>query len=214
MKRYLVKSFEEDHSTKHLVGRKKKTFQTLESMLATQTIRPNTKSFGQERRLSTTILDKNYTKTYRSQGIIFQTRMKPSYVMPFDLVLLSDAEKIVVQYYRIKNILHIYYNHKLIDGYEKFVFKNIDLMIKKFGSPKVAWRALNTFRTAHGYPALPKSKYRLAEYNEAVFLKPVHITPIALFGYRDQTRKLAKKYGLKYFRSAREFYKKAKVASK
>jgi hypothetical protein len=207
MDTYFVKSFEEDYSTKTLIGKEKKTFQTLENIISTKTIRPNTKSFGQERRLSTTILNKNYTKTYRPQGIIFQTKMKPSYILPFDLVLLSDAEKIVVHYYRIKNNLHVYYKHKLIDGYENFIFKNIDLMIKKYESPKVAWKELNAFRVEHGYPSLPKSKYRLAEYNEAVFLKPVKIIPIALFGYRKRARKLAKKYGLDYFRSAKEFFK-------
>jgi len=207
MSRYLVKSFEEDHSTKHLVGKKKKTFQTLKQILATNTILPNTLSFGQKRRLSTTILQENYTKTYRPQGIIFQTKMSPNYVLPFDLVLLSDAEKIVVHYYRIKNNLHIYYNHKLIDGYDKFIFKNIDAMLHTFKSPQVAWKELNAFRKAHGRPVLPKSKYRLAEYNEAVFLRPVKIKPVALFGYREQTRKLAKQYGLKYFRSAKAFYK-------
>ncbi|MFH0987878.1 MAG: hypothetical protein V1763_00715 [Parcubacteria group bacterium] len=103
MRPYFVKSFEEDHCTKMLVGKEKKTFQTLENILATKTIRPNTKSFGQKKRLSTTILCENYTKTYRPQGIIFQTNMKPNYVLPFDLVLLSNAENIVVHYYRIKD---------------------------------------------------------------------------------------------------------------
>ena len=116
MNTYFVKSFEEDHSTKTLVGKKKKTFQTLGNILSTLKIKPNTKSFGQKLRLSTTILHERYRKTYRPQGVIFQTEAKPDYVLPFDLVLLSNAEKIVVYYYRIKNNLHVYYNHKLIGG--------------------------------------------------------------------------------------------------
>ena len=208
METYFVKSFEEDHSTKHLVGKKKKTFQKLENILATNTILPNTLSFGQKRRLSTTILHKNYNKTYRPQGIIFKTKMKPSYVLPFDLVLLSAADKIVVHYYRIKDNLHIYYNHKLVPGYEQFIFKDIQTLIKKYDSPKTAWRELNVFRRAKGLPVLPKSKYRLAEYNEAVFLRPVKITPVALFGYREETRKAAKKHGLRCYKTAKEFYKK------
>lgn len=210
MNQYLVKSFEEDHSTKTLVGKKKTTFQTLDNILSTKTIKPNTKSFGQKMRLSTTILSENYTKTYRAQGIIFQTKTKPNYILPFDLVLLSNAEKIVVHYYRIKDNLHVYYNHKLIDGYKKFIFKNIDLMIKKYESPKIVWHELNNFRSEHGYPKLPKSKYRLVEYNEAVFLKPVKIMPIALFGYRAKTQELAHKYGLKHYKSAKEFYEKTR----
>lgn len=208
METFFVKSFEEDHSTKHLVGKKKKTFQKLEDILATNTILPNTLSFGQKRRLSTTILNENYTKTYRPQGIIFKTKMKPAYVLPFDLVLLSDAEKIVVHYYRIKDNLHIYYNHKLMPGYDQFVFKDIAALLRAYDSPQAAWRALNAYRKTHGRPTLPKSKYRLAEYNEAVFLRPVKITPVALFGYREETRKVAKKHGLRCYKTAKEFYKK------
>ncbi len=207
MSTYFVKSFEEDYSTKTLVAKKKVTFQTLDNIIKTKTIRPNTKSFGQKRRLSTTILNKNYTKTYRPQGIIFQTENKPDYILPFHLVLLSDAKDMVVHYYRIKDNLHIYYNHKLIDGYEDFVFQNIDELLKKYGSPTAAWKALNIFRTKNGYPKLPKSKFRLAEYNEAVFLKQVKIIPVALFGYSAKARQLAKKYGLKHFKNARDFYK-------
>jgi len=208
MTTYFVKSFEEDFSTKTLVGKKKKTFQTVGDILATDTIKPNTKSFGQKRRLSTTILHANYTETYRPQGIIFQTAAKPDYILPFDLVLLSDAKEIVVHYYRIKDNLHVYYNHKLIDGYEKFIFKNIDLMLRKFDSPKSAWKAVNSFRKKHGHDLLPKSKYRLVQYNEAVFLKPIKIKPVALFGYRKKARVLANKYGLKHFKSAKDFYRK------
>ena len=208
MTTYLVKSFEEDFSTKTLVGKEKKTFQTLENILSTHTIKPNTKSFGQKRRLSTSVLHKHYLKTYRPQGIIFETKMKPDYILPFDLVLLSDAEKIVVHYYRIKDNLHVYYRHKLMDGYKRFIFKNIGLMLKKFDSPKSAWMAVNDFRRKHGYETLPKSKYRLVEYNETVFLRPVKIKPVALFGYRKLAKKLATKYGLKHFASAKDFYRR------
>ncbi len=206
MTTYLVKSFEEDFSTKTLVGKEKRTFQTLDNIILTHTIKPNTKSFGQKRRLSTTVLHKSYTKTYRPQGIIFETKIKPDYILPFDLVLLSDAEKIVVHYYRIKNDLHVYYRHKLMDGYKRFIFKNIGSMLKKFDSPKSAWKAVNDFRKKHGHAVLAKSKYRLVEYNEAVFLRSIKIKPVALFGYRKQARELANKYGLKYFKSAKDFY--------
>ena len=208
MNQFFVKSFEEDYSTKTLVGRNKKTFQTLENILSTKIIKPNTKSFGQEMRLCTTILTENYTKTYRPQGMIFETKTKPAYILPFDLVLLSDAKKIVVHYYRIKDNLHIYYNHKLISGYKNFIFKDISTMIEKYNSPKVVWHELNDFRSEHGYQRLPKSKYRLAEYNEATFLNPLKISPVALFGYRAKTKQLAKKFNLKYYKSAKEFYER------
>lgn len=208
MPTYLVKSFEEDFSTKTLIGKEKKTFQTLEEIIETGRIKPNTKSFGQKRRLSTTILHRNYTKTYRPQGIIFQTNEKPNYVIPFDLVLLTVGDQIVVHYYRIKNILHQYYGQRLIPGYHQFIFRSIDAMLKKYPSPLAAWKSLNAFRIAHGHPPLPKSKFRLVEYNEAVFLNTISITPVAIFGYRAEAKVLAKQYHLPHYPSARSFFRR------
>lgn len=205
---YYVKSFEEDFVTKSLNGTEKITYQTVFDIVKTKTIKPNTKSFGRELRLSCTILNKNYTKTYRPHGIIFQTSQKPDYMFPFDLVLLSATNNIIVHYYRIKNKLHVYYNHTLIPGFEKFIFKDFNKMGKEIPNPEIAWKKVNDFRTAHGYKTLPKQKYRLVEYNEVVFHKPVKITPVALYGYTKQTRTIAKKLGLPYFVSAKKFYNK------
>ncbi|MCD4666881.1 hypothetical protein K8R47_03665 [archaeon] len=96
--RYYVKSLEEDFHTKTLKNKRKVNFQSIHDILKTKKIKPNTKSFGCERRLSTTIIHKNYLKSYRSQGIIFQTSEKPDCILPFDLVLLSKADKIIVHY--------------------------------------------------------------------------------------------------------------------
>lgn len=205
---YYVKSCEEDFYTKTLRGKKKVNFQNIEEIIKSRTIKPNTKSFGRKMRLSTTILDKNYLKTYRPQGIIFQTTNTPNHVSPCDLVLLTKADKIIVQYYRIKKNLHAYYNHELIDGFEKFIFKNFNSMIKELHSPKIVWTHINNFRKSAGYSRLPKEKYRLVEYNEAVFNKPVKITPVAIFGYRKEARILAKKFNLPHFISAKEFWKR------
>lgn len=203
---YYSKSLEEDFATKTLKGKRKITFQTLDNIIKTGVIKLNTKSFGRNRRLSTTILSPEYTKTYRPQGIIFQTKDKPAYVLPFDLVVLTDAENIVVHYYRIKNNLHMYYNHELIPGFEKFIFKTFASMSKTIPSPAQAWRAVNAFRTSRGFSKLPPSKYRLVEYNEVVFEKPVTIKPVAIFGYRKEARVMAKKYNLPHFVSAGAFY--------
>ncbi|MCD4759290.1 hypothetical protein K8R33_00195, partial [archaeon] len=135
-------------------------------------------------------------------------KTKPNHCLPFDLVLLSDAKKIVVHYYRIKENLHLYYNHNLIKGFEKFIFKDFDKMIKKFDSPKKVWEGVNKFRISNGHKRLTNQKYRLVEYNEIIFNKPVKIKPVALFGYRKEARILAKKYGLKHFRTARKFYER------
>jgi len=204
---FLVKSLEEDLATKTLIGKKKVTYQTVLDIVKNKRIRPNTNSFGRKKRLSCTILSDEYNKTYRPQGVIFQTSSKPDYVIPFDLVLASATNNIVVHYYRIKNNLHIYYNHTLIPNFEKFVFGDFNSMINMYHFPKDAWRAVNKFRKINGFGILPKQKFRLAEYNEAVFHKTIKIKPIALFGYKSETRKVAKKLGLPCYASAREFYK-------
>lgn len=188
------------------MGRKKENFQTIQDVLKTKTLKLNTKSFGRQRRLACSFLHKNYLKTYRAQGLIFKTDQKPDFIYPFDLVLLSDAEKIIVQYYRIKKNLHMYYNHKLIPGFEKFVFKDINTLLKRFPALDEVWKEVNEFRQEHGHKILPNQKHKLIEYNEVIFHKPVKITPVAIFGYRDIAKKIAKKYDLPHFSSAEKFY--------
>lgn len=202
---YYVKSFEEDFHTKCLVNHKKVNFQSVFEIVKENKIKPNTKSFGRKRRLSTTILHENYMKTYRPQGIIFQTKEKPDYVYPFDLTVLAATKDIIVHYYRIKDKLHVYYNRTLIPGFERFIFKDFKSMVDKFPSPKNAWDAVNKFRKENGYGVLSPQKYRLIEYNEAVFHRPIKIKPIAIFGYRKETAKIAEKLNLPHYVSAKHF---------
>lgn len=161
-------------------------------------------------RLTGTVLNKNYTKTYRPQGIIFKTKDKPDQVIPFDLALLTKSNKIIVHYYRIKKNLHLYYNQELIPGFEKFIFKSAKEMLKKFPSPKKAWDEVNRFRVKNGYKPLTKQKYRLVEYNEVIFHKPVKIIPIALYGYKKEAKQKAKKLGLPNYVTAKNFYNNTK----
>ena len=207
---YYAKSFEEDFCTKTLVNKKKVTFQSAFDIVRTKTIRRNTKSFGKKRRLSCSILHKKYLRTYRPQGIIFQTAQKPSEMFPFDLTVVAATKDIIVHYYRIKNKLHIYYSRKLIPGFEKFKFKQFSLMIKKYPSPKNVWKDINRFRKKNRFNVLPKQKYRLVEYNEAIFYKDVKIKPIALFGYRKETIKIAEKLNLPHYISAKHFFNSIK----
>ena len=205
---FYAKSLEEDFCAKTLKGKKKVTYQTVYDIIKSKTIKPNTKSFGRKRRLACTALSKNYTKTYRPQGIIFKTTDKPDYVAPFDLVLLTKTNKIIVHYYRIKSNLHFYYNQELISGFKKFIFKTAKDMLKKFPSPEKAWIEVNEFRVKNGYKLLTKQKYRLVEYNEIIFHKPIKIIPIALYGYRKEAREKAKKLGLPHYIAAKNFCEK------
>lgn len=124
------------------------------------------------------------------------------------IVLLSATDNIIVHYYRIKNNLHVYYNHTLIPGFKKFIFKDFGKLKEKFHSPTSVWKEVNRFRKANGYKSLPKQKHRLMEYNEVVFYKPIKIEPVAIFGYRKEARKIAKKLGLPCFATSKEFYKR------
>jgi len=205
---YYVKSFEEDFYTKTIIKTKKEKFQSIEDIIETKIIRPNTLSFGVEQRLSTTILSKDYIKSYRPQGVIFTTEKKPDYVMPFDLVVLSNVDNVIVHYYRIKDNIHFYYNHQLIEGFDKFIFKNFNAMVKRFPTPDDTWNTVNKFREKSGYKKLANTKKRLFQYNEAVFHSDVPIKPVAIFGYKKEARLKAKELGLEYFRSASEFLKK------
>jgi len=207
---YYVKSLEEDFISKTLRGKKKVDYQKVGDMVKKKVIKLNTKSFGRERRLSCTVLHSNYLKTYRPQGIIFQTKQKSDHIYPFDLVLLGATDRIIVHYYRIKDNLHEYYNHQLIPGFEKFIFKDFKMMARKISSPKKAWSEVNKFRVKNGYKKLPIQKFKLAEYNEAVFHKNVIIKPIALFGYRKNARAIAKKVGLPHFVTAKKFWENLK----
>jgi len=207
---YYIKSLEDDFCTKTLKNSIKVDYQSIFDIVKRKILKPNTKSFGRSRRLSCTILSKNYLKTYRPQGIIFQTEAKPEYIFPFDLVLLSATEKIIVHYYRIKNNLHIYYNHTLIPDFEAFLFKDFHSMIKKYPSPEEVWDAVNKFRKKNGFNALPRQKYRLVEYNEAVYHKAIKIKPIAIFGYKKETSKVAEKLNLPHYVSAKHFYRHLK----
>jgi hypothetical protein len=205
---FFVKSLEKDFATKTLRGKNKVVYQTLENIIKTGTIKPNTKSFGYKRRLACSLLHDEYTKTYRARGIIFTTKDKPNYIAPFDMVLLAQTDNIIVQYYRIENNLHVYYNHKLIPGFKEFIFKDIKSMTEKIPNPRVAWEKVNKFRMSHGYKKLSRQKYRLVQYNELIFEKVIKIKPVAIYGYTKEARMIAKKVGLPCFPSAKKFYQR------
>ena len=105
----------------------------------------------------------------------------------------------------------MYYNHKLIPGFEKFVFKDIQSLLKKFPSLDKVWKEVNEFRLIKGHKELSKQKHKLVEYNEVIFHKPVSVVPIAVFGYRKIVKEVAKRYGLPYFVSAKKFYESLEI---
>jgi hypothetical protein len=203
-----VKSLEEDFWTKTLDGESKVNFQSVLDMVGSRTIHPNTKSFGLEPRLSTTILSNTYLTTYRAQGIIFTTVKRPVYVLPFDLLLLSDAQRLAVHYHRLRQNLHFYYNRKLIPGFERFIFTSFSELVEKLPTLDDVWREINIFRRSAGFEELDTSKRRLILYNEAVFEESIAINPLAIFGDNKTARTIARECALPLFRSAKDFYRK------
>ena len=219
-----VKSLEADLATQRLVDGIKRPFQSLEEMVSPQNgerpnIKPNTVSFGQADRLSCTILSANYTKTYRPQGIIFQTDMAPDYIAPFDLMVLADVpgENIVADYYSIVNELQEHYGRSLIPGYEKFLFRTAEEMFAKIPNPEIALRLVDDFRRAHGLSPFPESERKLVLYNEAVFHKDVIIEPVAIFGdpnFVPNLQERADKLGVPVNDSASGFWERMEGVKK
>jgi hypothetical protein len=127
--------------------------------------------------------------------------------------VLAATKDIIVHYYRIKNKLHVYYNHTLIPNFDKFIFKDFKTMIKKYPSSKETWKAVNKFRKRNGYNELPLQKFRLVEYNEAIFHKAIKIKPIAIFGYNKESSRISEKLNLPHYVSAKHFYQSIQAQS-
>ena len=197
---------EEDFVLKMLVGEQKIGNQTIENILETLTINPNTVSFNEPVRLSTTILWKNYVETYRPEWIIFETEQEPKHIFPFDLIVLTDNDTFEVHYYKMEGNLWFFYQRNLIPGYERFKCSSYDEIIEKYPTLDDVVNAVNIFRTENGFQPLPDDKKRLIQYNEAVFQEPVKITPVAIFWTNERSKQVAKISGLPHFDSAKEFY--------
>jgi hypothetical protein len=178
--------------------------------LETGVIKPNTVSFNEPVRLSTTILWKNYVETYRPEWIIFETVQEPKHIFPFDLIVLTDNDTFEVHYYKMEGNLWFFYQRNLISWYEKFKCSSYDEIIAKYPTIDDAIDTVNTFRTEHGFKPLPDDKKRLIQYNEAVFQEPVKITPVAIFWTNERSKQVAKTFHLPHFNSAKEFYESIK----
>ena len=219
---FYVKSFPDGFmGLKTLQAQENVISQTTDDILGTLTINPNTLSFNLPPRLSTTIIDTNSLETYRKQGIIFElpANEKPDYVFPFDLNVLTENNDYTVEYGTMEGELHLHYNVNLIDDFMRFAYASYEEMVDALQnntweiSPKDVLQLVNDYRASKWRGELPQEKIKLVSYNEAVFLKPVKIKPIALFGdpSDDRCHYLSKKYQLPLYTSAKEFYQDAHV---
>ena len=162
--------------------------QTLKEILESQSIVPNTAHSTFPRRLCVSRLDEDYNRVYRPQGMVFETSEKPAVYIPFDLMALTNG----------KNLDSTDYYSKTLLGYERFLFRNYEEMIRKFKDPKQAIVELNEFRKEHSLPEIPSSKLR---YNEICFIgnEPVKVSPLALIGEGKEVANLAEKYNVKLY---------------
>lgn len=217
-----VKSFPDGFAwLKTLLKNENVITQTTDDILGTLTINPNTLSFNMPPRLSTTIIDTNYLETYRKQGIIFELpeNEKPDYIFPFDLNVLTENNDPAVEYGTMEGELHLHYNMSLIDDFMRFAYASYEEMVDALQnntweiSPQDVLQLVNDYRASKGRGELPQDKIKLVSYNEAVFLKPVKIKPIALFGDMSDAvcHYLSKKYQLPLYASAKAFYEAAHV---
>lgn len=176
-----VKSFEEDFALKTLIDGIKHTSQNLEDILSSKIIIPNTISFWQKYRLSTTLLWEKHTITYRPQGLVFTTKEKSDYIYPFDLIVLTANNTFEVEYYK-DPLLHNHYSRNLIPWYEYFKCKDYSDMIEKFWDINHLLEEVNTFRQNNWFAEIPWEKIKLIQYNEAVFHEPISIEIVGVFG--------------------------------
>jgi len=202
-----VKSFEEDFSLKTFIDWTKYVSQTLEEILSINKIIPNTISFWQNCRLSTTLLWKNHTLTYRPQGIVFTTDAENDYIYPFDLIVLTANDEFEVEYYRDPD-LHNHYNRNLISWYEKFQCQNYDQMIQKFWNNNIILEEVNKFRVQNWFKEIPEEKKKLIQYNEAVFHEPIWIKIIWIFwnNINDYTKQIISHFWIKIYKDAKECF--------
>ena len=214
-KTYYVKSFRaEFDGLQTLIDNQKVTTQTTEEIFQSFIINPNTQSFGWPPRLCSTILDDHYTKTYRPQWLIFELSgdEKPDYIFPFDLNAITENNEPVVEYHSIKDELHLHYNVLLIKDFMQFASDSYEEMVEKFKSPQNTinpddiLHLVNRFRIEQWREPLALSKRKLVEYNEAIFLRPVKVKPVAIYGDNTVSRSLANEYGVPHYTSAQEFY--------
>ncbi len=217
---FYVKSFREQFDgLQTLVWNDLITTQTTQEIFDTFLVKPNTLSFGRPPRLCTTILDINYVKTYRPQGLIFTlpNNEKPDYVFPFDLNAITENDNPVVEYYQMWNDVHLHYNVKLIDDFMEFAFSSYEDMYHKLKNP--SWiidpedilTLVNNFRVNKWISLLEPSKKKLVEYNEAIFLRPVRINPVAIFGDKnnEEYQKISHTHNVPHYSSAEDFFSKS-----
>lgn len=209
-KKHLIyaKSMEENQTlyTSTTPHNKKILCQTIEDMITTKKIKLNTISFGLSQRLSASLLGDERTATYRPSGIIFTTFDKPTYLIPFDLIVLTKNDHVKSNYYELNENPKDYYKGELISGCEKYGFKELKQLAENTKTPEQTREEVNSFRTKKGYAPIPEDKKRLFSYTECIFYQEPRIVVKGIYGESELAKKKAKELKVKHFNTAEDAY--------
>ncbi len=166
--------------------------QTLDQVLSTKVIKPNTTHSKLPNRLCVSLITQGFQGSYRPEGVIFSTTQKPNYCSPFDLMALTDGTTFTSSDF----------NSSFLKGSERFVFSDPTQMRSYFPNSDCSIKALNEFRRLNG---LGEIKYEEMKYNEFCFNNKVEIVPIAVVGTSQGIKDLSEKYGLLVYGSVKEY---------
>ncbi len=168
--------------------------QTLNEILISKTISPNTSHSQIKKRLCVTAIIPGYKGTYRPEGIIFQTEIKPDFVVPFDIITLTPSDKFTSKQFE----------KQMLKESEFFIFPDIESMQEKFPTSKIAIKTLNEFREKHNLSKINENKM---SYNECCFHDEIKIQPIALIGTNQIFQKIGKEFKIPVYKTIEDWQK-------
>jgi hypothetical protein len=168
------------------------TCQTLNEVIETKTIKPNTKHATLKQRLCASLLCSGYSGSYRPEGIVFETEARPNYAAPFDMMTLTTG----------KTFTSSDYDSEFIPGSEKFIYNNIEKMLEDYPEASKGLKELNDFRKQNGLEEIDEVSMK---YNECCFENNIAIKPVAIIGKSQIYRALARTYGLQRFDTLQQY---------
>lgn len=160
--------------------------QTLEEVLQTRVLKPNTRHSQLRKRLCTSLICEGYPNTYRPEGLLYTTTNEPTYVVPFDMMALTAGQ----------TMSSADYYHGFLPGFGRFRYASIEEMLKQYPDSARAIQALNQFREKYGLSCIEEETMR---YNECCFDSEIKITPLALIGSNEMYKALAMRYNLPHY---------------
>jgi hypothetical protein len=165
--------------------------QTLVEILDRKELIPNTWHHHIKKRLCVSVPTKEFTGSYRPEGILFETDQNPDYCSPVDLMALTTG----------KTFTSSDYSSDFIQGANELIFKSVREMLSLYPSPEKSYDLLMKIRNANGLNSIARPFL----YNECCFERPVGIRPTALVGRSPEIMNLAKGRELTVYTTVEDF---------